>query len=481
MVASYLSIRRHQQIRHSRNHPHKTCFALWRLVVAIPLFAGAGLSAVSFLRMHALNHQKKQPKQQEILAVRTNEKRDIQQNDLSADSLSSRNLNSSSIIYYEAIGPKGEAAYIADPQALLKARYDVLREDPSTSDLDFLETFHQEHLMAPFNATRVCNVRGTKNPVLPGGFRLLIEKIRIDYSTMHERQHRILCGVYTHEGNRDLARAAALTWGYKCDGFVAFSTETIPEIGMVHLKHPGPEIYENMWQKIRSIWAYIHDHYADQYDFFHLCGDDVLVVVENLRRFLYKYEQDTKPDEKAIFLGQVRGERGVVGGAGYTLNRVALRRLMTEILPNCSANVQEAAEDRIISYCFRRIGVLPGETRDRETGEQTYHSKSPNQLYTARAGSLQLHAGGGGPGKSEFSEVKKFWEGQPHPTYPNRTVGPKDGLDAAAVYSVAFHNLKTPLYLALVHAILYGSCDKGTNMAKSIQEARFKLNNKQTL
>jgi hypothetical protein len=28
-----------------------------------------------------------------------------------------------------------------------------------------------------------------------------------------------------------LARTAALTWGYKCDGFLAFSTETIPVLG----------------------------------------------------------------------------------------------------------------------------------------------------------------------------------------------------------------------------------------------------------
>lgn len=77
-------------------------------------------------------------------------------------------------------------------------------------------------------------------------------------------------------------RAAALTWGHKCDGFLAFSTKTIPSLGQLNLTHRGEESYMNMWQKVRSIWAYIHAHYLRDYDFFHLGGDDLFVIVENL-------------------------------------------------------------------------------------------------------------------------------------------------------------------------------------------------------
>ena len=47
--------------------------------------------------------------------------------------------------------------------------------------------------------------------------------------------------------------------------------------------HEGPESYFNMWQKIRSMWAYAYDNYRNDYDFFHIGGDDMYVVVDNLR------------------------------------------------------------------------------------------------------------------------------------------------------------------------------------------------------
>ena len=76
------------------------------------------------------------------------------------------------------------------------------------------------------------------------------------------------------------------------DGFVAFSNETIPSLGIANLLHEGKEEYNNMWQKSRSIWAYIYDHYLDDYDYFHLGGDDMYVLVENLRLFLEQVQND---------------------------------------------------------------------------------------------------------------------------------------------------------------------------------------------
>lgn len=378
------------------------------------------------------------------------------------------------VVHYEAIGPWGESLYVADPQALQKARYQKLEDDPSLTDLDLLQDFHPENQLAsPFVGDSVCNQSGRQYPIDPEGLELLTKKIKIDHTTApqgHKRAHKILCGMYTYDGNRDLARAAAITWGYKCDGFVAFSTATVPELGMIRLQHDGPEMYNNMWQKVRAIWSYIHDNYADDYDYFHLGGDDVFLMVENLRRFLIQYEHVNQPfiqDNQPIFLGQERGKyngqsEGVMGGAGYTLNQAALRRLMTDVLPTCKADLQNAAEDRIISFCFKQVGILPGETRDLVTGEQMFHSKSPKQVYTAHAN----------PARGGFPEHKAYWEQQPHPSLPNQTVGVKDGLDAAAAYSVAFHNLKTPLYIARVHAILYGTCPKETKLAESVRQAK---------
>ena len=50
------------------------------------------------------------------------------------------------------------------------------------------------------------------------------------------------------------------------------------------IKHEGPEEYNNMWQKSRAIWKYINFHYIDDFDWFVLGGDDVFVIVENLRK-----------------------------------------------------------------------------------------------------------------------------------------------------------------------------------------------------
>jgi hypothetical protein len=41
-----------------------------------------------------------------------------------------------------------------------------------------------------------------------------------------------------------------------------------------------------MWQKVRSIWRYVHEHFAEDFDFFTMHGDDVYYAVENLRQFL---------------------------------------------------------------------------------------------------------------------------------------------------------------------------------------------------
>lgn len=52
------------------------------------------------------------------------------------------------------------------------------------------------------------------------------------------------------------------------------------------IKHEGPEEWGNMWQKSRAIWKYINFHYKDDFDWFILGGDDIFIIVENLRKVL---------------------------------------------------------------------------------------------------------------------------------------------------------------------------------------------------
>jgi hypothetical protein len=229
---------------------------------------------------------------------------------------------------------------------------------------------------------------------------------------------------------------------------------------MINLEHAGEESKHNMWQKTRSIWAYIYEHYRADYDYFHLGGDDHFVIVENLRHFLNRVDQRTQPNEP-VLLGQwVLQEGGsvpvVTGEAGYTLNRAAVETFAEKLLPVCRPFWRERREGHFISLCFREIGVFPGDTRDEKTGEQLYHRENPTNLFNVEPGM---------PRRPD-SVLMGYYASMPHPSKPNTTVGIQTGLRMAGKYSVTFHNLRLPQALARAHAVLYRSCPRDSALAK---------------
>jgi glycoprotein-N-acetylgalactosamine 3-beta-galactosyltransferase len=267
---------------------------------------------------------------------------------------------------------------------------------------------------------------------------------------------------------RDLARIQALSWGHKCDGFLAFSTETIPALGMLEILHVGAESYQNMWQKVRSIWAYISDHYLDDYDWFHLGGDDLYIIVENMRRNLKLVEGRQREKNETggpILLGSWVKQPGkqpdfVAGAPGYTMNREALRQFVTKALHNCSTTHAVSHEDRLLSKCMYFIGINQSDTRDFETGESQYHDCNPNHLYTFRTGH----------NPSFHSKIAANWEDAMHPKYPTQRVGPKHELEAAATYSIAFHDIYHPTFVARLHSILYHeTCPSASPLGRAMR------------
>jgi len=50
----------------------------------------------------------------------------------------------------------------------------------------------------------------------------------------------------------------------KCDGFMVASTKTDRELGTVNIPHEGKEEYNNIWQKVRSMWSYVYDNYYEK-------------------------------------------------------------------------------------------------------------------------------------------------------------------------------------------------------------------------
>lgn len=183
------------------------------------------------------------------------------------------------------------------------------------------------------------------------------------------------------------------------------------------------------------------------------------VLVENMRRFLRKFPRGNK----LRHFGQWLPDKNMIsGGPGYTLNAAALRRFVEEALPHCAATQKVSHEDRLVSKCLALIGILGNETdtRDVDSGEQQYHDANPSQLYTFRANQ----------GRSYQSKIASHWEILPHPSRPNETVGSKHELDAAATYSVTFHNLFNPQYVARVHAILYRMCPLDSPLGIGMQQ-----------
>ena len=60
------------------------------------------------------------------------------------------------------------------------------------------------------------------------------------------------------------------------------------ETGHIHLPSNSKRgfSYGGMIQSTRTILAYLYDNFLDEYEYFHLCGDDVYMIVENLKEFL---------------------------------------------------------------------------------------------------------------------------------------------------------------------------------------------------
>jgi hypothetical protein len=70
-----------------------------------------------------------------------------------------------------------------------------------------------------------------------------------------------------------------------------------------------------------------------------LAGDDTHLIVENLRRHLYTVEETHDVATEPLFMGALTYKAAPYndGGAGYVLNRVALKRLVLEAFPKCHA------------------------------------------------------------------------------------------------------------------------------------------------
>jgi hypothetical protein len=212
-----------------------------------------------------------------------------------------------------------------------------------------------------------------------------------------------------------------------------------------------------MWQKVRSIWSFVYDNYYDKYDWFHVGGDDMYVIVDNLRLYLESDEiraaangglslpDGTETTQVPLYLGRQFANRGNrrqlfnTGGPGYTLNRAALKVLVTLGMPRYDAEAVVSSEDRRVARVLREFNVTPYDTRDADGGDRYMHF-SPARHYAFQRDER----------RNATTELGDWY----------RLVSGRDAPDRTAERSVAFHYLGAD-DMVRTHALLYGYCGGG--------------------
>lgn len=166
------------------------------------------------------------------------------------------------------------------------------------------------------------------------------------------------------------------------------SNKTDVSIGTVNILHEGAEEYNNIWQKVRSMWSYIYDNYYEKYDWFHIGGDDLYLIVENLRYYVESEEIKTaanggiylptgmETEQVPLFLGRRFAYQGDMdeifnsGGSGYTMNKAALKLLVVDGFANYFQHMKTFSEDTMVARVFKKYNVFPYETKDKNGGER---------------------------------------------------------------------------------------------------------------
>ena len=366
----------------------------------------------------------------------------------------------------------GNFGYLHDP-TIIPSKQSQLR---LREDIVSLKDYYEHN---------VCSVPFGQGTEGPGGYEAL-KKIKVsppfyvhsnNNSTSGEpRQLKLLCMIYSvaTDHNLQMIKAVRETWGSRCDGFLVASNVTNATLGMVDIPHLGAEEYQSMWQKVRSMWSYVYDtpQLYEEYDFFYISGDDTYVIVENLRRMIHEAYTGTvpkdpnwiptpwreleqweekfpdQPDQRPYYLGAImhNGKHRYVcaGGAGYVLNRSALKYLI-ESLNTTQPNAIDPREDFFVAAGLRSQGIACSDTRD-ANGAWRFHHLDAEFQYNWK-----------------HPAQKALW--MPESLKRNRGISARLGVDGVSEYSVSFHLTRnqqhptSPDRLRRYHAIIYGLCN----------------------
>uniref|UniRef100_A0A914VET3 N-acetylgalactosaminide beta-1,3-galactosyltransferase n=1 Tax=Plectus sambesii TaxID=2011161 RepID=A0A914VET3_9BILA len=197
-----------------------------------------------------------------------------------------------------------------------------------------------------------------------------IHKAENQLSAVLYDSKRILCWIMTEKRGKDRQDAILDTWGTRCNMLLfvegadtdARSDQKEVLFKTVHkIRLHMNDSYENLWEKTKLAFRYIHDNYKGQFDWILKVDDDSYVIMENLRLFLHN-----KCEEDAHYYGcQYKAGGGYIsGGPGYVISAFNLKKLIQSFsMPQCSQS-SSGAEDVEIAKCLRLVGITPGDSRD---------------------------------------------------------------------------------------------------------------------
>ena len=108
--------------------------------------------------------------------------------------------------------------------------------------------------------------------------------------------------------------------------------------------------------------SYVYEHYLDEFDYFHLCGDDVMMIPENYKHYLAQLEMDLRKKETnkapkmALHIGDWIGRRVrkyMGGGPGYGAEAQEIWSVDEELLVQL--------EDENVNLPILDMGIAHGE------------------------------------------------------------------------------------------------------------------------
>ena len=198
------------------------------------------------------------------------------------------------------------------------------------------------------------------------------------------RDLSILCVVHTCSKNlQGRAKYVKKTWSKLCNKTLFLSDKNDPKFPAIKVTNRTG--YYEVWAKTRKGMELLYSKYLNKFDWFFKADDDTYVIMDNLRKFLFK-----KDSKRLEFYGKVmtngRSVEGYLqGGAGYAFGNRALQKLVEEGFAKRAKCQREDfsahSDDVFLGLCLAKSGIsLATDCFDGEGRELFHHEDFHSQI-----------------------------------------------------------------------------------------------------